>query len=245
MTESDTHTGERPANERAVSAAHDPTPDDQDVVPNAAPPPDPLPATHLDLPVLPIGPQKLDPNWITANRIKHGISGGIISAMAIVYLFAQWLFGDVGFFWGLIVAILVLVLVGFMVFRAFFYPPLWYRAASYELTGTAIEIRTGVVFRSVMTVPRSRVQHTDVGQGPLMRRFGIASLVIHTAGTQHARVVLSGLAKKRAEQIRDHLIARVSETNHAAGAVQGKPEQTTPAARDSAVSGAAEGERAT
>ena len=42
-------------------------------------------------------------------------------------------------------------------------------------------------------VPRSRVQHTDVSQGPVERRFGLGTLVIYTAGTDYARVDLAGL----------------------------------------------------
>ena len=42
-------------------------------------------------------------------------------------------------------------------------------------------------------VPRSRVQHTDVSQGPLERNHGLGTLVVYTAGTDHAKVELGGL----------------------------------------------------
>jgi hypothetical protein len=71
-----------------------------------------------------------------------------------------------------------------------------------------IEIREGVVWRAVTNVPRSRVQHTDVSQGPLERRFGIGTLVIHTAGTDSAVVSLRGLTHESALAIRDHLLPR-------------------------------------
>jgi len=61
------------------------------------------------------------------------------------------------------------------------------------------------------TVPRSRIQHTDVSQGPLQRPFGLATLTVHTAGTQFAAVPLSGLAKEVAEAIRDQLIGGVED----------------------------------
>jgi membrane protein YdbS with pleckstrin-like domain len=69
-----------------------------------------------------------------------------------------------------------------------------------------IEIRRGVYWRAVITVPRSRVQHTDVSQGPLERSFGLGTLVIYTAGTEHAKVSLSGLEHTRALRIREHLL---------------------------------------
>ena len=54
-------------------------------------------------------------------------------------------------------------------------------------------------------MPRSRVQHTDVSQGPLERHYGLGTLVVYTAGTDHARVSLPGLAHEVAIQLRDDL----------------------------------------
>ena len=62
------------------------------------------------------------------------------------------------------------------------------------------------MWRQVTSVPRSRVQHIDVAQGPLIRRFELAQLIIHTAGTEHATVELNGLAHDVALRLRDFLI---------------------------------------
>jgi hypothetical protein len=69
-----------------------------------------------------------------------------------------------------------------------------------------LQIRRGVFWRTVIDVPRSRVQHTDVSQGPLERRFGLGALVVYTAGTDHSRVDLRGLSHDTAFAIRDHLL---------------------------------------
>ena len=86
------------------------------------------------------------------------------------------------------------------------WPAIEYRHASYRVDEQGIEIRRGVFWRSVTNVPRSRVQHTDVSQGPLERRYGLGTLVIYTAGTDHARVTLAGLAHEVALEIREHLM---------------------------------------
>jgi membrane protein YdbS with pleckstrin-like domain len=88
-----------------------------------------------------------------------------------------------------------------------YWPVLEYRRTWYRVNNRGIEIRRGVVWREVVTVPRSRVQHTDVSQGPIERTFELATLVIHTAGTEHASVSLSGLEATTALAIRDFLIA--------------------------------------
>jgi uncharacterized protein len=60
-------------------------------------------------------------------------------------------------------------------------------------------------------VPRERVQHTDVERGPLGRRFGLATLVVHTAGHQDSEIRLEGLEHGTALAVRDRLLASGSE----------------------------------
>ena len=88
------------------------------------------------------------------------------------------------------------------------WPSIDHRHTFYRVDDEGIEIRRGVYWRVVINVPRSRVQHTDVSQGPLERRFGLGTLVIYTAGTDHAKVDLAGLAHDVALQIREHLLPR-------------------------------------
>jgi uncharacterized protein len=86
------------------------------------------------------------------------------------------------------------------------WPAVAYRYASYRLGARALEIRRGVLWRSVIDVPRSRIQHSDVSQGPLERLHGLGTLSVYTAGTQHALVRLQGLDHGRALAIREHLM---------------------------------------
>ena len=74
------------------------------------------------------------------------------------------------------------------------------------------EIRRGVVWRRIITVPLSRIQHSDVTQGPLQRAYGLATLTLYTAGTEHAKIDLHGLAFDTAMNIRQYLFER-SETH--------------------------------
>ncbi len=86
------------------------------------------------------------------------------------------------------------------------FPELEYRHTSYTVDDHGMQIQRGVYWRTLTDVPRSRVQHTDVRQGPLERRYGLATLIIYTAGTAYARVELPGLAHADALQIRDQLL---------------------------------------
>jgi len=81
----------------------------------------------------------------------------------------------------------------------------------WRLTALALELNTGVIFRREMTVPRSRVQHTEVTQGPLQRRFGLATLTTFTAGERFAAVSIGGLEESRARAVRDELLNRAPD----------------------------------
>ena len=151
----------------------------------------------------------LDPAYVDAQRFAGWLTFGILmTAWAIVFGILlvtgeaglRWLQSAVGFA-GLLLAPL-------LIWLATSWPALSYRHWSYRLDETGIEIRSGVWFRAETTVPRSRVQHTEVSQGPVERRFGLGTLVIYTAGTEHARVALPGLRHEMAIWIRDSLLPK-------------------------------------
>ena len=69
-------------------------------------------------------------------------------------------------------------------------------------------IERGVWWRSETFVPRARIQHTDVEEGPLQRQLGMATLEVYTAGTHASRVAVHGLARDAALRLRDRLLGR-------------------------------------
>ena len=95
---------------------------------------------------------------------------------------------------------------GFLAWLSHRWPEIAYRHTFYRVDPQGIEIRRGVVWRRTINVPKSRVQHTDVSQGPLQRTYALGTLVVYTAGTDHAKVELPGLSHARAMRIRDHLL---------------------------------------
>jgi membrane protein YdbS with pleckstrin-like domain len=94
----------------------------------------------------------------------------------------------------------------FFSWAAHYLPVIEHRHSSYKVSGSGIEVRSGVIWRRVVNVPCSRVQHTDVSQGPIERMYGLATLLIHTAGTEHSQVSVHGLDHATALRIRDHLM---------------------------------------
>ena len=101
-----------------------------------------------------------------------------------------------------------LLLASFFVTRALVWPGVSHRHRSWRMTPEVLDIWEGVLWQRVVSVPRSRVQHTEVGRGPIQRSYDIASLSIHTAGEERGKVSLSGLETATAEAIRDCLLNR-------------------------------------
>jgi len=100
----------------------------------------------------------------------------------------------------IIVAILSLTL-------AWLWPPIAYRHLQFGVDETGIAIESGVIWRSRIALPRVRIQHTDVSQGPLERRYGIGTLKLYTAGSRHVKIELQGLNHDEALALRDALLA--------------------------------------
>jgi hypothetical protein len=78
-----------------------------------------------------------------------------------------------------------------------------YRSWGYRVEEDELHIQHGLWTRVRTVVPFGRVQHIDVAQGPIERQFGVARLILHTAGTRSSAVGLPGLESREAERIRD------------------------------------------
>lgn len=158
--------------------------------------------------MIPEGFERLDPRIIHVRQIVGLITSAVFAVILLVALAAfalglrpGWLMAGVGFgLWLMAVALLT--------WRLWTWPAKAYEYASYRLDADGLEIRRGVIWRSIINVPRSRVQHTDVSQGPVERSHGLSTLIVHTAGTANAQVSLSGLSRETAVALRDQLLPR-------------------------------------
>lgn len=84
-----------------------------------------------------------------------------------------------------------------------------HRRIGWKLDAAGFATRRGGWWRQETLVPVSRVQHLDLERGPLERQLGLATLVVHTAGTRMAAVKLPLLALDDAEALRAHLARQV------------------------------------
>ena len=170
------------------------------------PEPGPLPGEAAPPPFADGTFSKLHPSHVTVERIGNLIFAGVVGAGSLipfgVFLVRDgpremlpWLILCGG-----------LLLAGVLAVMGWILPRKAYDATSYAISPYGAEIRRGIWWRHVIDVPRSRIQHTDVQQGPIARHFGLGKLIVYTAGTQHASVELDGLGHERALELRDFLL---------------------------------------
>jgi uncharacterized protein len=145
----------------------------------------------------------LDARTTKVWRLSIAFSGGIFLAMlvilGIVFSFVAPVVARV--LWGLAGAFFLLFL-----WQYVWYTPRAYNSWGYRMDDRVLEIRKGILNKTLSLLPLSRLQHVDIQRGPVERKFGLATLILHTAGTHHATLALPGLDADEAVRLRDHLL---------------------------------------
>ncbi len=111
---------------------------------------------------------------------------------------------DLASAWPLRLAMVVLVLIAAAAAGA------WFGLRQHRNThwchdAQGLALRRGRLWHRETRVPATRVQHLDVTRGPLQRGRDLATLIVHTAGTQHSAVKFPNLDAADAERLRDAL----------------------------------------
>lgn len=111
---------------------------------------------------------QLDPRVIPLERISGGLVIAAIASGSLIGISIALLAGDdIPGVLRMVLPALWLMLALFGAWHAYCWPARAYQHTRYRVDEQGVEIRKGVYWRVVVNVPRSRVQHIDVSQGPL------------------------------------------------------------------------------
>src|SRR5690606_40691189 len=141
----------------------------------------------------------LHPNHVKAMRVATLLA-------AVPFVIGALVLEVAGFLPTGVFIVPVLLAAALIVIRA---PMRRYMARGYVMGEDRLRVVRGLWFRSDTVVPFGRVQHIDVHQGPIERAYGLATLVLHTAGTHSASVALPGLGHDDAVAMREEIRAHV------------------------------------
>jgi membrane protein YdbS with pleckstrin-like domain len=148
--------------------------------------------------------QSLDPRVVKLWKIHSLITSAVLLFLALIAALFLGVGGIVAWQW-LLGGWMALALL--RAYFLFWHQQRVYRAWGYRLDGKVIETKHGIWFRELQLLPLARLQHVDLHSGPIERSLGLASLLLHTAGTHEATIVIPGLDADEAVKLRDHLVA--------------------------------------
>ncbi|UOQ92656.1 PH domain-containing protein [Halobacillus shinanisalinarum] len=150
--------------------------------------------------------QRISRRALTLWRIYGYINTGIVGVIAIAIIILTNLYS-----WPLWPSFVIGVLfVLEIIFSIWLIPSIKWDRLRYEVRDQEIEYQYGLFIVKRILVPMVRVQHVDTEQGPLLRKYRLATISISTAATVHK---IPALDEREAEGLRNTIssLARVAE----------------------------------
>jgi uncharacterized protein len=110
--------------------------------------------------------------------------------------------------WVTIIAVGILII--FTYVFVFLLPTIKWKRWRYEVREQEIELQRGIFIVKRTLVPMVRVQHVDTVQGPILKKYRLATITISTAATVHE---IPALDMEEADELRNSIsqLARVAE----------------------------------
>lgn len=148
---------------------------------------------------------------IDASALKAWILSGCISAAFYAAIIAGVIYMSLRFDWPTWIAVVITSLALLeSILEILIWPKLKYKQWRYEILDEEIQLQYGILVRHRTLIPMIRVQHVDTKQGPILRRFGLATVTFSTAAGSHE---IPALSEASAEQVRRQIanLARLSD----------------------------------
>ncbi len=140
---------------------------------------------------------RVSPRLATMRRLLVTVLGLLVLLAGVVqlWLLAPWLAGV-----ALVVGLVALGWASVIIGRSV-------RSWGYAERAEDLLVTRGILRRQLVVVPYGRMQFVDVTAGPLDRRFGLATVQLHTAAAA-TDAQIPGLVPAEAARLRDRLAAR-------------------------------------
>ena len=146
----------------------------------------------------------LEPSYKMIRYISSAITALIIISICWIIVWLQPGFRPYGY----IVASVITLLAWLMIV----YAGVSFKYMSYAVREKDISYKSGWLWKSMTTVPFNRVQHCDIKQGILDRRFGLSKLTIYTAGGANTDLEIPGLFPDTAEKLKAFILGSTEQS---------------------------------
>ncbi|WP_431800387.1 PH domain-containing protein [Halobacillus andaensis] len=150
--------------------------------------------------------QRISIRALTLWRLYGIIQAGIVALLVmgtgvLTYLFdwPMWPILSIS----IVLALIIILNIGII-------PSVRWKRWRYDVRDQEIELQYGLFIITRTLIPMVRVQHVDTEQGPLLRKYRLATISISTAATTHK---VPALDEREAEELRHSIssLAKVAE----------------------------------
>lgn len=152
--------------------------------------------------------EQLAPKAVPYWRMYELITN-LVSALVLgVLFFLDWRFDWYTWIGWVLIGLAVFFVLGAI--WSIISPPLLYKSWRYDLDEEFLYLQFGIWERTEQVIPMSKIQAVAMRQGPIMRKYNVASLSIDTMGSNHE---IPALPKNIAEQVRERIaqFAKIKE----------------------------------
>lgn len=149
---------------------------------------------------------RISPKGLKVWRLYGVMQSAVVLLIAVgAGVLNWWLDGPL---WFLVIIITIPLLYTYVF--VYLFPKLRWLRWRYEVREQEIELQYGLFIVKRTLVPMIRVQHVDTQQGPILRKYNLASITISTAATSHT---IPALITSEADELRSRIsiLARVAE----------------------------------
>ena len=151
------------------------------------------------------GLKPISPSFLKVLRIELLISSCIILVIAAICIYFIKLLQQprwvvlIGGIWFLLTAM------------QWFLQQKTFNMMAYAVRERDILFRSGWIVRKIRTCPFNRIQHSSISSGPLERKYGLATLILYTAGTDDSDVRIAGLSATEAATLKEWVNKKVTD----------------------------------
>lgn len=150
--------------------------------------------------------RRIDPKAVQVWRL-----GGFINTVILLLIFIGILWITIYFKWPWFIPVIPGVFIFFQyMIEVTIIPKVRWKRWKYEVSELDVELYQGIIIRRRTVIPMIRIQHVDTKQGPLLRKYSLASVTFSTAAGSHE---IPAVSTEVAEELRERIaeLARVSD----------------------------------
>ncbi|MCS4484764.1 PH domain-containing protein [Gleimia sp. 6138-11-ORH1] len=146
-------------------------------------------------------PTEVEFKHVSANLVKVRLIGTVMFAVFFTVLAIIFAMAVSKWFWVAALVIPILHIWPAVLIRR------QVKATQYALGEKELFYKEGIMFKTLEVIPYGRIQFVDLIEGPILRKYGMASLSINTASAS-TNVTIPGIPKDEAVELRSYLSER-------------------------------------